>query len=62
MALSYIWSGFFLVGFAAALAQWLFMGDVEVFKRIVEGTFSASKTAVIDIAMPLAGVMTLWLG
>ena len=62
MALSYIWSGFFLVGFAAALAQWLLMGDVEVFKRIVEGTFSASKTAVMDIALPLAGVMTLWLG
>ena len=62
MALSYIWSGFFLVGFSAALAQWLLMGDVEVFKRIVEGTFSASKTAVMDIALPLAGVMTLWLG
>jgi spore maturation protein SpmA len=62
MALSYIWSGFFLVGFAAALAQWLLMGDVEVFKRIVEGTFSASKIAVMDIALPLAGVMTLWLG
>ena len=50
------------MGFAAALAQWLLMGDVEVFKRIVEGTFSASKTAVMDIALPLAGVMTLWLG
>ncbi len=62
MALSYIWSGFFLVGFAAALAQWLLMGDVEVFKRIVEGTFNASKIAVMDIALPLAGVMTLWLG
>lgn len=50
------------MGFAAALAQWLLMGDVEVFKRIVEGTFSASKIAVMDIALPLAGVMTLWLG
>jgi spore maturation protein SpmA len=62
MALSYIWSGFFLVGFAAALAQWLFMGDVEVFKRIIDGTFSSAKSAVMDIALPLAGVMTLWLG
>jgi spore maturation protein SpmA len=62
MALTYIWSGFFLVGFAAALAQWLFMGDVEVFKRIVDGTFSSAKVAVMDIALPLAGVMTLWLG
>ncbi len=62
MALSYIWSGFFLVGFAAALAQWLFMGDVEVFKRIIDGTFTSAKVAVMDIALPLAGVMTLWLG
>jgi spore maturation protein SpmA len=62
MALTYIWSGFFLVGFAAALAQWLFMGDVEVFKRIVDGTFTSAKVAVMDIALPLAGVMTLWLG
>ena len=62
MALSYIWSGFFLVGFAAALAQWLFMGDTEVFKRVIDGTFSSAKVAVMDIALPLAGVMTLWLG
>src|ERR1035437_4449558 len=62
MTLSYIWSGFFLVGIAAALAQWLFMGDVEVFKRIVDGTFLSAKSAVMDIALPLAGVMTLWLG
>jgi len=62
MALSYIWSGFFLVGFAAAFAQWLFMGDTEVFKRVIDGTFSSAKVAVMDIALPLAGVMTLWLG
>jgi spore maturation protein SpmA len=52
MALSYIWSGFILVGLAAAMAQWLFMGDVEVFKRIVDGIFSSSKVAFIDIALP----------
>ena len=62
MALTYIWSGFFLVGIAAALAQWLFLGDVEVFKRIVDGTFVSAKSAVMDVALPLAGVMTFWLG
>ncbi len=62
MALSYIWTGFFLVGFAAALAQWLLLGDTEIFKRIIDGTFSSAKLAVMDIALPLAGVMTLWLG
>ena len=62
MALTYIWTGFFLVGFVAALAQWIFLGDVDVFKRIIDGTFAAAKTGVMDIALPLAGIMTLWLG
>jgi spore maturation protein SpmA len=62
MALNYIWSGFFLVGFLASLVQWLFFGDVEVFKRVVDGTFDSARVAVMDIALPLAGVMTLWLG
>jgi spore maturation protein SpmA len=62
MALNYIWTGFFLVGFVAALLQWLFLGDTEIFKRIIDGTFESAKMAVMDIALPLAGVMTLWLG
>ncbi|MFB9241485.1 hypothetical protein IV454_07190 [Massilia antarctica] len=62
MALNYIWSGFFLVGFLAALAQWIFLGDTEIFKKIVDGTFESAKMGVMDIALPLAGVMTLWLG
>jgi spore maturation protein SpmA len=62
MALNYIWIGFFLVGFVAALAQWIFLGDTEIFKRIIDGTFDATKMGVMDIALPLAGVMTLWLG
>ena len=62
MALNYIWTSFFLVGFIAALAQWIFLGDTEIFKRIIDGTFDAAKMSVMDIALPLAGVMTLWLG
>ena len=62
MTLTYIWSGFFIVGFLAALLQWLFLGDVEVFKRIVDGTFESARVGVMEIALPLAGVMTLWLG
>ena len=62
MALNYIWSGFFLVGFTAALLQWLFLGDTEIFKRIIDGTFDSAKLGVMEIALPLAGVMTLWLG
>jgi spore maturation protein SpmA len=62
MALTYIWTGFFIVGFVAALAQWIFLGDADVFKRIVDGTFESARFAVMDIALPLAGVMTLWMG
>ena len=62
MTLTYIWAGFFLVGFAAALVQWLGFGDATVFKRIVDGTFDSAKVAVMELALPLAGVMTLWLG
>ena len=62
MALNYIWTGFFLVGFLAAMFQWLFLGDTEIFKRIIDGTFDSAKMAVMDIALPLAGVMTFWLG
>jgi spore maturation protein SpmA len=62
MSLNYIWSGFFLIGFIAAVAQFLLSGDTEIFKRIVDGTFDSARTGVMDIALPLAGVMTLWLG
>jgi spore maturation protein SpmA len=62
MSLNYIWSGFFLVGFAAALFQWLFLGDTEIFKKIIDGTFESARLGVMDVALPLAGVMTLWLG
>ena len=62
MALNYIWSGFFLVGFLAALVQWIFLGDTDIFKRIIDGTFDSARMGVMDIALPLAGVMTLWLG
>ena len=62
MVLNYIWIAFFLVGFIAALGQWLFFGDVEVFKRIIDGTFDSARIGVMEIALPLAGVMTLWLG
>jgi spore maturation protein SpmA len=62
MTLTYIWAGFFIVGFIAALVQWLFFGDVEIFKKMVDGTFESAKVGVMEIALPLAGVMTLWLG
>lgn len=62
MALNFIWCGFFLVSFVAALWQWIYLGETEIFKKIIDGTFDSAKSAVMDIALPLAGIMTLWLG
>ncbi len=62
MALNYIWVAFFLVAFFVALLKLIFTGDTEIFKIIVEGIFESSKMAVLDIALPLAGVMTFFLG
>ncbi|MBC3931543.1 nucleoside recognition domain-containing protein [Undibacterium curvum] len=62
MLLNYIWISFFLISFFAALVQFLVFGDVDVFKRIMDGTFESARMGVMDIALPLAGVMTLWLG
>ncbi|MCQ2198837.1 MAG: hypothetical protein MJZ19_03855 [Paludibacteraceae bacterium] len=61
MVLNYIWIGFFLVGMIVAVIQ-CFLGDYTVFEKIVAGTFKMSHFAVMGIALPLTGVMTLWLG
>lgn len=56
-----IWLGFFLVAFAAALWQWLGMGDSEVFSRLVAAMFDMAELSV-EIILVLVGTMTLWLG
>lgn len=62
MVLNYIWAGFFLIAFVVALIQLIAFQDVSVFSRMVQSTFDMSIFAVMDIALPLVGVMTLWLG
>jgi spore maturation protein SpmA len=60
--LNYIWIAFFVIAFIVALAELIFRGNTEIFKTLVDATFSSSKMAVMDIALPLGGVMTFWLG
>jgi len=62
MALNYIWIAFFLIAFAIAFFKLVFLGDTEAFKLLVDGMFDSSKASVMDIALPLAGNMVLWLG
>ena len=62
MILNYIWIAFFVIAFVVALLKLAITGDTEIFKTLVDATFDSSKMAVMDISLPLAGVMTLWLG
>jgi spore maturation protein SpmA/spore maturation protein SpmB len=62
MVLNYIWIAFFIISFITALLSYIFAGDTEVFKRIIDSTFTSSEMAVMNIALPLSGAMTLWMG
>ncbi|MDR1967580.1 MAG: spore maturation protein [Burkholderiaceae bacterium] len=60
MVLNYVWLGFFLSAFVAALAQTL-LGDAGAFARLMAALFEAARTG-FDVALGLTGMMTLWLG
>lgn len=62
MALNYLWIAFFVVAFLIALVKLIFFGDTEIFKLLIDGMFDSAETAVMKIALPLAGVMTFFLG
>jgi spore maturation protein SpmA len=62
MALNYIWISFFLVAFVVALFKLIFLGDTEIFKLLMDGMFDSAEMAVMKIALPLAGVMTFFMG
>jgi spore maturation protein SpmA len=59
--LNIIWLAFFLLGFAAALWQWLSGNNPEVFGDVMSSMFSMASLAV-EIAIGLIGLMALWLG
>jgi spore maturation protein SpmA len=62
MALNYIFVCFFVIAFLIALLQFVFTGDVQTFKAITEGMLKMAEVAVMDIALPLTGVMAFFLG
>ena len=61
MVLNIIWIAFFVIAFAIALVNLVFMGDTEVFPAIMQSTFDSSKTA-FEISLGLTGVLAFWLG
>lgn len=62
MALNYIFVGFFVIAFVIAFLKFILTGDVQTFKAITEGMLEMAKVAVMDIALPLTGVMAFFLG
>ncbi len=61
MALNYIWIAFFLIAFLVAFIKLIFLGDTEVFPKIIEMIFDMSKTG-FELSIYLTGVMAFWLG
>ncbi len=62
MALNWIWFLFFGVAFVVAIIQFIFFGNTDIFKILVDGMFDSAEMAVMKIALPLAGVMTFFMG
>jgi spore maturation protein SpmA len=61
MALNYIWIAFFIIAFIVGLFRLIFLGDLEVFPNMVNGTFDSAKTG-FEISLGLTGVLTMWMG
>jgi len=59
--LNQLWFFFFLSAFVAAIGQWLFVGDAEIFSRIIAAAFDMAALGA-EIALGLIGVLCLWLG
>ncbi len=62
MALNYVWIFFFIIGLVIALVKLIVFQDYEIFRKLVEGIFDSSKSAVMDIGLPLTGVMVFFMG
>ncbi len=69
MSLNYIWGGFFIVGFLVALFRTIYgyfgggaEADQMIFETVAKGTLDYAKIAFVNVALPLCGVITLWMG
>lgn len=60
MALNWVWTGFFIVAFATAVARWL-LGEAGIFQALLGAMFDGARSG-FEISLGLAGVMALWLG
>ncbi len=62
MALNYVWIAFFIIGLFVALVKLVVFQDYEIFKKLVDGIFDSAKGSIMDVALPLTGVMVFFMG
>jgi len=60
--LNYIWLGLVVAAVLIAGFHNLTGADTGTLKEMTDKGFEMAKTAVMDIALPLVGIMALWLG
>ncbi len=59
--LNALWLSFFLIGALSGVTRWIFIGDAEIFNRLIESLFTMAKVSV-ELMLLLFGTLTLWLG
>lgn len=62
MALNIIWFAFFAIALGIACFKAIFLGDTHIFSTLGTGIFDSAKTTITDVALPLSGVMILFMG
>lgn len=61
MLLNRVFIGLFFVGALTALGKFVFYGDQEIFKVLVDGLFDSAKMG-FDLAIGLTGALCFWMG
>ncbi|RAJ06960.1 spore maturation protein SpmA [Chitinophaga skermanii] len=61
MALNFVWLAFFIIAFLVGLYKMIFLNDIDVFSKVMNGMFDSAKTGA-EISIGLVGIMTFWLG
>lgn len=62
MTLNYIWIGFLVIAFVVGLVKLIFFQDYDIFQNMMNALFDSSKMSVMNLALPLVGAMTFWMG
>lgn len=61
MLLNRLWIGLFLTAMAVGLFKLTLLGDIAIFKEMVDALFNNAKTG-FEIALYLTGALCLWMG